>query len=110
MINCELFSHGYSDTPPLPLVAPIFTHSVTFVFGPKSVFKNKCRPRARFGLQNESRLHPWPGLLLEQIWIRLFLELFGRLRLFQLKPEGKIVSFLKSSSKSDPIIMRCSLF
>jgi len=35
-------------------VAHILTPSVTLAFRPKSGFKNKCRARARFKLQNEA--------------------------------------------------------
>jgi len=38
-----------------PAVRYILTHLVNWAFGPKSGFKIKCRDRAGFGLQNETR-------------------------------------------------------
>ena len=38
-----------------PTVGYILTLSVNWAFGPKSGFKIKCRDRAGFGLQNETR-------------------------------------------------------
>jgi len=40
-----------------PTVAHILSHLVNLGFGSKSSFKNKCRVRARFGLENEVRLY-----------------------------------------------------
>jgi len=43
-------------------VAHILTPSVNLVFRPKSGFKNKCRARAGFRLQNEALLQLCVGL------------------------------------------------
>jgi len=42
-----------------PAVAHHLTHSVNLAFRPKSSFKNKCRARPEFGLQNEACLQLW---------------------------------------------------
>jgi len=43
MINCELFSHVYFATPPIPAIAQILNHSVNVTFGPKSGLKINVR-------------------------------------------------------------------
>ena len=43
----------------IPCSSHILTYLVKVAFGPKSSFKNKCRARAGFELQNEAHLQLW---------------------------------------------------
>ena len=56
VINCVPAATPVHNIFYYPAVAHISTDSVNLVFGPKSGFKNKCRTRDGFGLQNEAPL------------------------------------------------------
>jgi len=79
--NCELTSHSQFSTPPTPRSCAYFDSISKFAFRAWIALQNKCRARAKLGLQNEACLQLCVRMHLSVLFLQRRQLLFEQLLL-----------------------------